>query len=57
MMMPIASLGRGRTGIQEVIIKIGLVSLAGAMLACCGILLWGLRGADVSSDALDRGQS
>lgn len=30
--------------LQELIISFGLVSLALAILACCGLILWGLRG-------------
>ncbi|MBU2493093.1 MAG: hydrogenase [Bacteroidetes bacterium] len=43
-MMPFA--GNDSTGLfwQELVIKFGLISLSIAMLAVCGILLWGMRG-------------
>ena len=45
-MMPIAGLGHEGTRVPEGSIAFGLVSLALAMIATCGIVLWGLRGAD-----------
>ena len=45
-MMPIASLGKKGTPLQEMIINFGLVSLSLAVLGCCGMALWGLRGSD-----------
>jgi hypothetical protein len=43
--MPIAGGGREGEPLQEGLIAFGLVSLALAMIATCGIVLWGLRGA------------
>ena len=54
-LMPIASLGRQGTGFQELIIKIGLLWLTVAILACCGLVLWGLRGPGAAAEALDEG--
>jgi hydroxylaminobenzene mutase len=45
-MMPMASLGKKGSPIQELIINFGLVSLSLAIIACCGMILWGLRGED-----------
>ncbi len=42
-MMPIAGGGFHGIGWQEVLIKLGLISLSFAMLIVCGIVLWGLR--------------
>lgn len=44
-MMPIAGAGQEGTPVQEGLITFGLVSLVLAMIATCGIVLWGLRGA------------
>lgn len=43
-MTPIAGAGHGGRPWQEAIIDAGLISLTLAMLACCGLVLWGLRG-------------
>jgi hydroxylaminobenzene mutase len=45
-MMPIAGVGHEGTRVQEGIIAFGLVSLALAMIATSGIVLWGLRDVD-----------
>jgi (hydroxyamino)benzene mutase len=45
-LMPMASLGQKGTPLQELLINFGLVSLSIAILVCCGLVLWGLRGAD-----------
>jgi hydroxylaminobenzene mutase len=45
-LMPMASLGQKGTPAQELFISFGLVSLSIAILGCCGLVLWGLRGAD-----------
>jgi len=45
-MMSIAGVGHEGTRVQEGIIAFGLVTLALAMIATSGIVLWGLRGAD-----------
>lgn len=45
-MMPIAGGGHRGTPLQEGLISVGLVSLALAMIATSGIVLWGMRGAD-----------
>jgi len=42
-MMPIASNGLQGTSFQEIFIAALLLSLALAMIAVCGIVLWGLR--------------
>jgi (hydroxyamino)benzene mutase len=44
--MPMASLGQKGTPVQELLINFGLVSLSIAILGCCCLVLWGLRGAD-----------
>ena len=43
-LMPIASAGYRGSDVQEVLVAVGLVSLAVAILAASGIVLWGLRG-------------
>lgn len=43
-MMPIAGGNFYGVSWQEVLIKLGLISLSLAMVSVCGILLWGLRG-------------
>lgn len=43
-MMPFAGGGQSGADWQEIIIKFGLITLSLAMVAVCGILLWGLRG-------------
>lgn len=43
-MMPFAGEGHHGTGLQEGIITFGLGALSVAMIAVCGILLWGIRG-------------
>jgi (hydroxyamino)benzene mutase len=45
-LMPMASLGQKGTPLQELFINFGLISLSIAILACCGLVLWGLRGVD-----------
>jgi (hydroxyamino)benzene mutase len=45
-LMPMASLGQKGTPLQELLINVGLVSLSIAILVCCVLVLWGLRGAD-----------
>lgn len=42
--MPFAGGALSGTAWQEIIIKVGLVSLSLAMIAVCGILLYGMRG-------------
>jgi hydroxylaminobenzene mutase len=46
-MMPIAGGEHAGTGGQEALIMILLVSLSLAMVAVCGLVLWGLRGGAV----------
>jgi hydroxylaminobenzene mutase len=48
-LMPMAAQGRVGTPLQEGLVTFGLVSLSLAVLACCGLVLWGLRGSDPSS--------
>lgn len=43
-MMPFAGEGHHGTTLQEGIITFGLGALSVAMIAVCGILLWGIRG-------------
>lgn len=43
-MMPIAGGNMRGTVWQEVLIKVGLISLSFAMVIVCGLVLWGLRG-------------
>lgn len=45
-MMPLAGGSHRGTHLQEGLIAFGLVSLTLAMIAVCGIVLWGLRGTD-----------
>ena len=45
-MMPMAAVGQKGTPLQELIINVGLVSLTLAIIACCGSILWALRGED-----------
>jgi len=45
-MMPMAAQGRTGTPVQELLINFGLISLTVAILGACGLVLWGLRGAD-----------
>jgi hydroxylaminobenzene mutase len=42
-MMPIAGGGFQGVAWQELLIKIGLLSLSFAMIIVCGLLLWGLK--------------
>jgi hydroxylaminobenzene mutase len=41
--MPIAAAGYEGSPVQEMAINFGLISLSGAMIAVCVIVLWGLR--------------
>jgi hydroxylaminobenzene mutase len=50
-MMPIAAQGHQGTRLQELVIAVGLVSLSLSVLACCGLVLWGLRRGDEPADA------
>lgn len=42
-MMPLAAAGFSGTSAQEGLIAFGLLSLSGAMLVVCPLMLWGLR--------------
>lgn len=42
--MPIAGGGRAGTVLQESVVMALLLSLSFAMIAACGVVLWGLRG-------------
>ncbi len=48
-MMPIAGGGLQGTQLQEIIIKIGLITLSIAMVIVCGILLWGMKRSPMES--------
>ncbi len=50
-MMPIAAQGHQGTRLQELVINAGLVSLSLSVVACCGLVLWGLRGGDEPANA------
>jgi hydroxylaminobenzene mutase len=50
-MMPIAAQGHQGTRLQELVIAVGLGSLSLSVLACCGLVLWGLRRGHEPADA------
>ena len=52
-MMPIAGAGQQGSALRERVIAFGLLSLSVAMLAVCGLLLYGLRGG-LAREAQDR---